>query len=104
MLPVRLSRRAEADLLNIAAYTFRTWGEAQTIRYLDGIEACCRGLAGDPPSGRTCDQMRPGLRRIEHGKHVVFFRIEKTRILVSRILHERMLPEIHAIGSEADEA
>ena len=104
MGPVRLSRRAEADLLIIAAYTLRTWGEAQTIRYVDGIEACCLGLAADPASGRSCDQLRPGLRRIEHGKHVVFFRVEKGRILVSRILHERMLPEIHAAGSEAGEA
>jgi hypothetical protein len=30
---------------------------------------------------------------MEFGKHVVFYRGETRGILVSRILHERMLPE-----------
>jgi plasmid stabilization system protein ParE len=44
--------------------------------------------------------VRPGLRRMEQGKHVVFFRREPGGILVSRILHERMLPERHAIDDD----
>ena len=35
----RLSRRAEADLLSIGTYTLRTWGEAQTVRYLYELES-----------------------------------------------------------------
>jgi hypothetical protein len=31
------------------------------------------------------------LRRLEHGMHVVFYREERSGILVSRILHQRML-------------
>ena len=35
---------------------------------------------------------------MEHGKHVVFYRVEQSRgILVVRILHQRMLPERQAI-------
>ena len=45
MAVFRFSRRAEADLLSISAYTLRTWGEDQTIRYLDDLEACCQMLA-----------------------------------------------------------
>jgi plasmid stabilization system protein ParE len=33
----RLSRLAEADLLSIGVYTVRTWGEAQTIPYIDEL-------------------------------------------------------------------
>jgi plasmid stabilization system protein ParE len=44
----RFSRRAEADLLEIARYTLHRWGEAQVIRYLDDLEACCRKLAENP--------------------------------------------------------
>lgn len=33
----RFSRRAETDLLSVAAYTLRTWGEDQTIRYIDDL-------------------------------------------------------------------
>jgi plasmid stabilization system protein ParE len=39
------SQRAEADLLEIGAYTLQTWGADQTIRYLDQLESCCRRLA-----------------------------------------------------------
>ena len=84
---------AEEDLLSIGEYTLRNWGEAQTIRYLDGIEDCCRMLAANPLIGRACDQVRSGLRRMEYGKHVIFYRPEGSGIQVVRILHERMLPE-----------
>ena len=100
MAAVRLSRLAEADLLGIGAYTLRTWGQAQTVRYLGELEARCQRLADNPASGRSCDDVRPGLRRMEQGKHVVFFRREPGGILVSRILHERMLPERHAIDED----
>jgi toxin ParE1/3/4 len=96
----RLSRLADADLMGIGAYTLRTWGKDQAIRYLDGLEACCRRLANNPESGRPSESVRPGLRRMEQGKHVVFFRREPGGILISRILHERMLPERHSIDED----
>ena len=34
---VSSSRRAEADLLSIGAYTLRTWGMDQAIRYTDDL-------------------------------------------------------------------
>jgi plasmid stabilization system protein ParE len=37
---------------------------------------------------------------MEQGKHVVFYRRERGGILVSRILHQHMLPERHAIDDE----
>jgi toxin ParE1/3/4 len=92
-----LSRRAEDDLLEIGAYTLQNWGADQTIRYIDQLETCCQRLADNPGLGRSCDEIRPGLRRMEQGKHVIFYRQYEGGILVSRILHERMLPERQAI-------
>ena len=46
------------------------------------------------------DDVRPGLRRHEHGEHVIFYRQERGGILISRILHRRMLPDIHAIDDD----
>lgn len=100
MARVRFSRRAEADLLSIADYTLRTWGEAQTNRYLDDLEACCQMVADNPALGRASDHVRPGLRRMERGRHVVFYRQEAGAILVSRILHQSMLPEKQAIDDD----
>jgi toxin ParE1/3/4 len=97
---VRLSRRAEADLLTRSDHTLRTWGEDQAIRYVDGLEECCRLLACNPALGRSCDEVRRGLHRMERGLHVVFYREEAGGILVSRILHRRMLPEKHALDDD----
>jgi len=86
--------------MDIGAYTLHAWGEDQTIRYIDGLETCCQQLADNPELGRLCNHIRPGLRRMEHARHVVFYRIESGGILVSRILHQRMLPERQSIGEE----
>src|ERR1700687_2048800 len=99
----RFSRRAESDLLSIGDYTIRTSGKAQAARYLGELEACCQTLSDNPALGRLCDEVRPGLLRLEHGKHVVFYRQERGVILVSRILHRRMLPELHSIEDQANE-
>jgi toxin ParE1/3/4 len=100
----RFSRHAEADLLSIGEYTLRERSKAQAARYIGELEVCCQALAGNPSLGRLCDYVRPGLRRHEHGKHVIFYRQERGSILVSRILHQRMLPEMHALDDPDDEA
>jgi len=90
---LRFSRPAEADLLGISDHTARTWGEDQAVRYIDALEAFCQMLAGNPSLGQSCGHIRRGLRRIESGQHVVFYREDAGGILISRILHQRMLPE-----------
>lgn len=99
MAQFRLTLRAEADLLEIADYTLCTWGEAQCERYLEQLEQCCQRLAEQQVLGRPCDVIQPGLRRRDQGKHVIFYRRTGEDIVVVRILHERMLPELH-IGEE----
>jgi toxin ParE1/3/4 len=100
MASYRLSRMAETDLLGIATYTLNTWGQDQTVSYIDGLEARCRQLANKPELGRACDQVRSGLRRMEYGRHVLFYRVEAKGIVISRILHQRMLPEQQSIDED----
>jgi toxin ParE1/3/4 len=99
----RFSRRAESDLLEIGSYTLGTWGEAQVERYFREMESCCQRLADYPALGRACDEIRPGLRRMEHGKHVVFYRQDSRGILVCRILHRRMLPERQSTDEDEEQ-
>ncbi|HUX45344.1 MAG TPA: type II toxin-antitoxin system RelE/ParE family toxin [Terracidiphilus sp.] len=91
----KLSKLARLDLIEIADYTLDTWGAGQAYYYLDSLGACFQQLAHTPEMGRTCDAVRPGYRRIEHEKHIVFYRIEGDGIFISRILHQRMLPARH---------
>ncbi|HVC46894.1 MAG TPA: type II toxin-antitoxin system RelE/ParE family toxin [Terracidiphilus sp.] len=91
----KLSKLARLDLIEIADYTVDTWGADQAYRYLDSLGASLHQLAQTPEMGRTCDAIRHGYRRIEHHKHVLFYRIEQDGIFISRILHQRMLPARH---------
>ncbi len=105
MSDIRLSLLAEDDLLEIGDYTQRRWGAGQANRYLDGLEHCCqvlgcRMLAANPELGRVCDDVRVGLRRMEHASHVVFFRVEPGGIVITRILHKSMHPGRHAMEDE----
>lgn len=100
MAKFRFSRRAAADLLEIGDYTVRTWGEDKAVRYLESLEACCEMLAANPGLGRACDEIHPGLRRMEQERHVIFYRLRSGDILISRILHGRMLPKKRAMEDD----
>lgn len=100
MAKASFSSSAKADLLSIGEYTLRTWGDAQTVRYLDDLERCVEMLARNPGIGRLCDWIRPGLHRYELGRHVVFYRRVTHGILVLRILHQSMLPNRHSFEDE----
>lgn len=95
MTRLRYTRRAESDLDSIAAYTLEKWGLDQAQRYLNALFSCCESVAADLSRGRV-HHPRPEYLRIEQGKHVVFFRRDASgETLIVRILHERMLPELH---------
>ncbi len=95
MAKVRFTKAAEQDLEVIADYTVAQWGLEQCDRYLDALEASCQQLGVNPSLGRSCDSIRPGYRRIEHGKHVIFYRIEKAGVVIVRLLHAQMVPTLH---------
>ena len=91
------SKLAESDLQAILDYTVDTWGGEQAEIYLDGLVDCFKRIAKTPLLGRGCDELRPGVRRIEYEKHVVFYRRTKTGIRIVRVLHQRMLPNRHQL-------
>lgn len=93
----RLSELAQLDLFDIADYTFETWGEEQTYRYIGDLEACLKRLAHSPGLGRPCEDIRSGYRRLEHQKHVIFYRVDGEGVFIIRILHQRMLPRLHSL-------
>lgn len=88
----KLSRRAKADLLEIAWATELQWSEAQAEKYLGAVAQCFQMLAENPRMGRQCDSIAQGLRRFEKASHVIFYREVRGGIAVSRILHSKMEP------------
>lgn len=68
-----VTRRAQADLDQIADYSFRTWGESQTERYLDAFNTRFAWLAENPAIGRARDDVRPSYRSFRQGAHIIFY-------------------------------
>jgi toxin ParE1/3/4 len=79
---------AEDDLYEIAVFTIKQWSAQQADSYLAGLEEFCELISGFPGIGRECDEISPGLRRMEHKSHVVFFFPAADGITISRILHK----------------
>jgi toxin ParE1/3/4 len=97
LLRVEFSRLALADLKAISRYTVQKWGADQALRYVAQIQECARGIAESPHIGRLCNAVKPECRCIEQGRHVIFYRQRSEKIVISRILHQRMLPKKHSI-------
>ena len=88
----KLTKKARSDFAEILRYTRDTWGEEQADRYLDRLLEAFDLIAQKPGVGRPCDRLASGLRRFEQGRHAFFYRKDRNGILISRILHQRMLP------------
>ena len=86
----RLSPAAEIDLEHIWTYTAERWGIDQADRYTDHLTTAFAELAQLPKSAPACDHIRPGYRRRNIERHVIYFRITDYGIAVVRILHDRM--------------
>jgi plasmid stabilization system protein ParE len=68
-------------------------------RYLTSLESCCQQLAHDPGLRRSYDD-EPSYWRALAGKHAIFYRVEADgSLLIVRILHTAMLPELHLPGA-----
>jgi toxin ParE1/3/4 len=91
MAKFSLTRRAIADLVDIARYTEKHWGVEQRNKYLTILDSAFQQLAATPAIGRDCSDIRHGYRKMNVGSHVVFFRQKRSdEIEIVRVLHERM--------------
>ena len=86
----RLSRLADADIEAIAADSLQQWGLAQAGKYLQGLHATFGMLAEFPDLGKDASHVRAGYRKIESGRHSVFYRKIVDGVLIVRVLHQRM--------------
>lgn len=77
---------ASADLRRIAAETRRAWGEEQARRYVARLRDDIKSLREFPLRYPEFEP-RPGLRRMNSGRHAVIYLAAAERIEIVRVLH-----------------
>ncbi len=92
---LRVSGLARADLVRIGDYTRREWGTAQRRKYLGQIRYAFRALRDTPGIGAARDDIGAGLRAHPVQRHVIFYRETGSELVIVRVLHASMDPELH---------
>jgi len=84
---VELTRKARADLISIIAHSAKEFGGDHARKYLDELYFSFDLLTDNPRMGRVFDRTK---RRYIFKSHYVFYKVEKTRIVILTIRHQRM--------------
>lgn len=87
MFDVLLSAAAERDLEEIFDYTLNEFGLDQAEKYTLEFQDSFDQLVVHPQSGRLRNEVKEGIRSLQKGSHIIFFRILHDHILIVRILH-----------------
>ncbi len=89
------SIKADYDLDEIADYTIKVWGEAQTLDYITNLLQCFESLAIKPELGRSAAEFAPQLKRFNYKAHTIFYEPTEKGIFVVRVLGQRQDFERH---------
>ena len=100
MRRLELTDIARADLKSIRRYSTRTWGQDQTSRYMSAIRDTLKKLVRGSVVTRNREDLRPGLQMATSGRHGIFLEADQSRVLVVRVLHDRMDYRRHLEASE----
>ena len=96
----RVTPRAYKDLLAIARYTLKQWGEVQRDTYLQAIELRFAWLAEHPQLGRPRPEIGEDYRSFPEGAHVVFYVVRDDVIDIIGVPHRSM--DLPSFFEEAD--
>jgi toxin ParE1/3/4 len=91
MAKYELTQKATKDLGKIWNYTVDTWSDNQADKYYHMLLDSCQEIADGKIKGKQYEGIYPGLLGIKTGKQIIFYQqMEKDRVEIARILHERM--------------
>ena len=90
MASYHLTNKAVADLSDIWNYTFDTWSEKQADKYYLMLLNTCKEVAKKPELGKKYASVHPVLLGYKADQHIIFYTAEGEKIVIVRILHNRM--------------
>ena len=90
--PWRLTRQAEASLVEIALWTLETFGPRQAEAYEDDLIARCNEIAKGTAPSQDCRRLiapdlSEDLRFTRSGQHFIVFIEDAAQILIVDFLH-----------------
>ena len=86
MIRIKFRSVASADMRQIARETRSAWGEAQAAKYVSKLRDDIKSL-GEFALRFPEYAPRPGLRRMNSGRHAVFYLVFEDRIEVVAVRH-----------------
>jgi len=92
--PWRLTRQAEASLVEIARWTLETFGPRQAAAYEEDLIARCTEIAAGTALSQDCrriigPELREDLRFARCGQHFVIFVENADQVIIVDFLHAR---------------
>jgi plasmid stabilization system protein ParE len=92
--PWRLTRAAESSLIDIARWTFETFGPRQAGAYEADLIATCRDIAAGTALSQDCRRLidpdlAENLRFARCGQHFVIFVEDAEQVIIIDFLHSR---------------
>lgn len=90
----RLSKTAEADLIEIARYGDENHGVERSNQYRDQLKAHFELLAENAELFQAVDHIRPGYRRSVCGVHAIYYRMTKDGVEIMALIRGQN-PDTH---------
>jgi len=92
--PWRLTRGAEASLIDIARWTVKTFGPRQAAAYEEDLIAVCRDIAAGTALSKDCRRLidpnlPEDLRFARAAQHFVVFIEDADQVIIIDFLHGR---------------
>ncbi|WP_112309345.1 type II toxin-antitoxin system RelE/ParE family toxin [Pseudogemmobacter bohemicus] len=92
--PWRLTRAAEAALIDIANWTLETFGPRQAAAYEEDLIARCQEIASGTALSQECRRLidpdlPENLRFVRAGQHFVIFIEDAAQVIIIDFLHGR---------------
>lgn len=89
-MSLKLSKAAEADLIDIYLHGAQTFGQVQAERYQDRLDRALLTLVATPKLARERFEISPPVRVHPVQAHIIVYRIEEdSTVHILRIRHQR---------------
>ncbi|MBK9982149.1 MAG: type II toxin-antitoxin system RelE/ParE family toxin [Saprospiraceae bacterium] len=85
-----ISKLALSDLDTIWHYTAEQWSKQQASKYYKQIFQAINDICSKPEIGKTINEIKEGQRMMNVKSHMIVYKIGNKKILIDRILHQRM--------------